>query len=75
MDKDQFIEYLQGLVNDLREAGSTSTAQDFQAALCFLTGAQKVIFDPQTGEPQGKSDYSEGDPMYDFNYTGSPHHY
>ena len=59
MDKDQFISYLQGLIHDLKDSGSTSTAQDFQAALCFLTGAQRVDFDPQNGEPKGKQDYSE----------------
>jgi hypothetical protein len=52
MNKLSFILYLENsLIPDLKESGRMATANDLEACVMFMTGAESVEFDKQTGSP------------------------
>ena len=52
MNKLSFILYLENsLIPDLKESGRMATAHDLEACVMFMSGAESVDFDEQTGSP------------------------
>ena len=52
MDKVSFVNYLEHtLIPDLKQSGQMQTAHDLETCVMFMTGADDIQFDKQTGRP------------------------